>query len=338
MRLKARQTRFLLAVLTGWVGLRLFAFWCETPIAPIVPRMASAKPTAAPSRGRAIAPEAMPIASSNAPLRQTGSPPASGSAHQGQPVTPIASGTIILSDGVPLGPANRRTTETPPVDSSPLGASPLPRAGSRRLEGQAYLFLRPGSGRALAIGSALGGSQIAARMTIAIDPGRHLAAAARLYAPLHGRGSEAAAGLDWRPDPAVPLRFSIERRQRLDRDGRSAWSAYVAGGVYREIGKVARIDGYAQAGFVGIRHRDAFVDAAIRAEHPIKVGPVTVGVGGGLWGAAQPGARRLDAGPRAAVRLPIADHGLSLALEGRFRLAGNAHPGSGAVLTLAADL
>jgi hypothetical protein len=73
-------------------------------------------------------------------------------------------------------------------------------------------------------------------------------------------------------------------------------------------------------------------------EHPVRGGPALIGIGGGLWGAAQPGARRIDAGPRLSIRIPIADRALSVALEGRFRLVGNARPGSGAALTLATDL
>jgi len=219
---------------------------------------------------------------------------------------------------------------SPPLD--PRAISPAP----NRIEAQAYVFLRPGSGRALASGSALGGSQAAAR--IAVPFGGHFAAAARLYAPLASRGAEAALGFDWRPVTGLPLRFSIERRQRLDAEGRSAWSAYAAGGFYTAPVPNLILDGYAQAGFVGARRRDLFADGALRVERRVMSGPIAVGVGGGLWGAAQPGAARLDAGPRVSVRLPLADHAVTLAVEERFRLAGNARPGSGAALTLAAGL
>jgi hypothetical protein len=260
-------------------------------------------------------------------------------------VDPFASSNrrFAISPPEPLpekrGPTNPQAGITEAVPApAPFAASPPSPAAPKRVEGQAYLFVRPGSGRALAMGSALGGSQIAARVSVAIDARRHLAAAARFYAPLHARGAEAAAGIDWRPDPAVPLRFSIERRLRIDRDGRSAWSAYAASGLYREIPGVARIDGYAQAGFVGLQRRDGFADGALRVEHPVQSGPAVIGIGAGLWAAAQPGARRIDAGPRLSIRLPITDHALSIALEGRFRLAGNARPGSGVALTLATDL
>jgi len=62
-----------------------------------------------------------------------------------------------------------------------------------------------------------------------------------------------------------------------------------------------------------------------------------VEVGAALWGAAQPGARRLEAGPSVAIRLPRLDPGLRLVADWRFRLAGNAAPESGPALTLARD-
>jgi hypothetical protein len=65
------------------------------------------------------------------------------------------------------------------------------------------------------------------------------------------------------------------------------------------------------------------------------VGPV--GIGAGAWGGAQPGASRLDAGPTLSWRLPAARAHLRIEAGWRFRLAGEAAPGSGPALTLLAD-
>ena len=238
----------------------------------------------------------------------------------------------------------RRAVYNPPArsygEAAPfLAQPPQPRAISR-WSGSATAFVRPGSGAAsLAGGGQLGGSQVALRLAYRLNAGTttRTAAVVRVYAPLGQQGAEAAAGLDWYPLAGVPLRFSIERRVALDRYGRDAWSAYAAGGFYREHGSVA-IDGYAQAGVVGVRARDLFVDGAVRAGRKLPLGPVTAIVGAGAWGAAQPGAQRLDIGPRIAVTVPIADHSLSVALDGRMRVAGHARPGSGAALTLGFDL
>ena len=59
----------------------------------------------------------------------------------------------------------------------------------------------------------------------------------------------------------------------------------------------------------------------------LPVGPVEIG--GGAWGAAQPGAARLDAGPQSSYRLPVRRANLRLAADWRFRVAGDAAPGSG---------
>jgi hypothetical protein len=344
MRLKGRQTRFLLTILSGWIALRLFAFWGGAGDAPPA---GPAIDVARSQRTKRHSPASRPL------LRPPHEARRSAIAHKRDFGLQAMSGRYAApSAGAERRDASLRwaepSPENPAIVARQTGAGipspffpappPSPAAPKRLMEGQAYLFVRPGSGRALASGSALGGSQIAGRVAVAIDGGRHLAAAARVYAPLHAKGAEVAAGIDFRPDPTVPFRFSIERRQRLDRAGRSAWSAYAAGGFYRELAGVVRVDGYAQAGFVGFQRRDGFVDGAIRGEHPVTIGPVLIGFGGGLWGAAQPGARRIDAGPRVSIHLPLAGRSLSFAVEGRFRLAGNARPGSGVALTLAGDL
>ena len=72
------------------------------------------------------------------------------------------------------------------------------------------------------------------------------------------------------------------------------------------------------------------------------------GVGGGFLttplrlgalaaGAVQPGAARVDVGPRLTLRLPQVGEGGRIALDWRQRIAGDARPESGLALTLAAD-
>lgn len=99
-----------------------------------------------------------------------------------------------------------------------------------------------------------------------------------------------------------------------------------------------RLDGYAQAGRVGLRRRDLYADGATRVARAIEPGhDRSLALGGGLWGAARPGAARLDVGPSAVLRLPIAHYSVALALDGRERMLGVARPGSGVALTLASD-
>jgi hypothetical protein len=59
----------------------------------------------------------------------------------------------------------------------------------------------------------------------------------------------------------------------------------------------------------------------------VPIGPVEVGAG--AWGGAQPGAARLDMGPQASFRIPVGRTGIRASAEWRFRVAGDAEPGSG---------
>ncbi|HEX9933021.1 MAG TPA: hypothetical protein VGB08_09290 [Allosphingosinicella sp.] len=233
-----------------------------------------------------------------------------------------------------------------PPPAAPTALLPSPAPGERplsraprpgRWSGSAWLLLRNERERALAPGGTLGGSQSGVRLVFRLnrDAARPLALSARLYAPLRGReGAEAAAGLDWRPLAGVPVHILAERRQALGRDGRSAFALALHGGVSeRRLPGGARLDAYGQAGIVGARSRDLFADGGAR----ISVPAGRVSLGGGLWGGTQPGATRLDAGPHASIRLPLAGEALRLSAEWRFRLAGDARPGSGPVLSLASD-
>jgi hypothetical protein len=178
----------------------------------------------------------------------------------------------------------------------------------------------------------LGASQAGARATYRIAGTQApLALSLRLTVPVERpRGAEAGAGLDWKPIGRLPVHLLLERRQKLGTEGRSAFGVTLYGGGETKLGPL-HIDGYAQAGAVGVRRRDLFADGGVRAALP--VGPLRLGAG--AWAAAQPEASRLDVGPHVALRfhpLPAA-----LSADWRFRIAGTARPGSGPALTLAAD-
>lgn len=82
---------------------------------------------------------------------------------------------------------------------------------------------------------------------------------------------------------------------------------------------------------MGLRSRDLFVDGALAITRPVYR---TLPAGFGVWDGAQPGLYRLDVGPRVSmqVRKNVRVH-----FDYRQRLAGNALPGSGPAITLAAD-
>lgn len=191
--------------------------------------------------------------------------------------------------------------------------------------------MRRGDGSALAPAGSIGGSQAGARLLYRLnrDARRPLALSGRAYAPLgDAEGAEAALGLDWKPSSALPVHLLVERRQAIGSSGRSAFAALVHGGASERPLGALRLDVYAQAGIVGTRSRDLFADGAVQIGLPL--GPAKIGIG--AWGAAQPGAERLDVGPQASIAL--AGSPLVLALDWRLRVAGDAAPRSGPALTV----
>jgi hypothetical protein len=251
------------------------------------------------------------------------------------------SGGLLLASRSPSpGFSDAGDPYTPPPAAP--AAPPSWRPGRSRLSGSAWMFLRGmGSPGVLASGGQLGGSQAGARLAYRItgEESAGLSVVGRYYAPIpDDSGAEAALGLEWQPWAKVPVRLGVERRFKLGPQGRNAWSAYAAGGFYRILPGRVELDGYGQAGVVGTKQRDLFVDGAVRAGKQMPVGRnKTLILGGGVWGAAQPGVSRLDLGPRAALRMPVKRATVTAAVEGRMRVAGNAMPGSTAALTLAAD-
>lgn len=370
MRIKGRQLRFVAGTIGGWAATRGAMLWVaggagvgvgllgghlglvgglpwpEAMVAhpfEAAPRLGSR--ASRPSAPRVRTPATQPAGPSYSPFWTASDGPV-----ERPPQFLHLAAMRFFADSPQAALWRARFDPAAPGDEAPLPSQALAAparaaeasSARSRWSGQAYLFVRPGSGEAsLAAGGQLGGSQAAARLAYQLnrDGPVRFAAAARLYAPLAAKGAEAAVGLDWHPLSAVPLRLSIERRVDLDGRGRHAWSAYAAGGFYREAldGRVT-LDGYAQAGVVGVEHRDLFVDGALRAGRRWRLGPATLTAGAGLWGAAQPDVSRLDVGPRVAVAVSVQAHSVSLAVEGRFRAAGNARPGSGAAMTLALDL
>jgi hypothetical protein len=99
-----------------------------------------------------------------------------------------------------------------------------------------------------------------------------------------------------------------------------------------------RLEASGQAGVVGAHRRDGFAEAAVVVDHRIGAdehGPLRLGALASA--AAQPGASRVDVGPRLTLRLPNVGPGSRIAVDWRQRIAGEARPESGLAVTLAAD-
>ena len=136
------------------------------------------------------------------------------------------------------------------------------------------------------------------------------------------------------PFQSIPIAITAERRQAISSHGggRSAFALFAEGGLYRQPMPLDfSLDAYVQAGVVGFNRRDLFADGALAFTRPV-YGRFSAGFG--LWGGAQPGVYRVDAGPRVSIRVRDNIHAH---VDGRQRVAGTAQPGSGPALTLAAD-
>lgn len=237
-----------------------------------------------------------------------------------------------LAQAGPTSIPGWRDTPTSPATGGL--SSIIPARHLDRLQLTAWALLRgtPGTG-SLASGGTLGGSQAGARLTYAFDP--RIAVSLRSSSPIGGsRGGEVAAGVRLTPFPAIPVAITAERRQRIGRfsAGRSDFALFAEGGLYqRPIGWKLMLDGYAQAGVVGLKERDFFADGGFTLSRPV-FGRFSLGAG--AWGGYQPGLYRIDAGPRLSMRVR---QNVSLHLDWRQRLAGAAQPSSGPALTLGAN-
>jgi hypothetical protein len=203
-----------------------------------------------------------------------------------------------------------------------------------RLQLSTWAMLRGTPGPAGISGTGtLGGSQAGARLLYRFNP--HLAASLRTSAPINSRrGGEAALGVRYQPFLSIPVAITAERRKAFGQygTGRNAFAAFVEGGLYgQRLPLNSSLDTYLQAGIVGAKSRDWFVDGQAAVTRPVYK---NFSAGFGVWGGAQPGLSRLDVGPRLSLRVGSR---MRVHADYRHKLVGNAEPGSGGVVTVAGD-
>jgi hypothetical protein len=227
-----------------------------------------------------------------------------------------------------------RSTVVAPAQSIP---AMLRRSGIDRLQLTAWALLRGQSAgiagtQSLASGGSLGASQAGARLTYNFT--RQIAGSLRSTSEVGRRGGEVAGGVRIQPAIGIPLWVTAERRQRVGRfgGGRSAFALFFEAGLYdRPMPMRFLLDTYLEGAVVGFRSRDKFVDGALTLTRPVYK---QFSAGLGVWGGAQPGVYRVDAGPRVTMRVR---NNIRVHFDWRQRLAGNAAPGSGPAITLAGD-
>ena len=253
--------------------------------------------------------------------------------------------------GFPMADETRAGQALPTGDLWGVAALAPPRGSLLSASGQAlqrdrftlsaWLFARNGNGAPAMSGqAALGGSQAGVRAGWRLDRVGRVEAFTRLSSTGRpGDGAEGVLGIAFRPHSRLPVQLVAERRQALAGEGgRSAFSAYAVGGVDSLRAGPMLVDAYGAAGVVGSRSRDLFAEGLAVVRLPVaRLGPADLSAGSGVWAAAQPGASRVDMGPRAQLRWRDGSVRPVISLDWRQRIAGDARPQSGPALTVGVD-
>jgi len=355
--------RFLGLAVAGWVGVRAAALGVlpggglftiergEAKTPPIVPTQFPAIESVAPAQPD---PAAMQYAPATYPMQQMRpvmvpvyypaqvSRPVAAATPNMDALLPVPRRSLIPSgsavDGIAmtnLASVSMPTRSSAPVEVTP--AAPPLRPGLDRFQLSSWALLRNQqvgvvASRSLATGGQLGASQAGARLIYNFN--RQLALSARISSEVGRRGGEVAAGVRVHPLVSVPVWVTAERRQRVGRfgGGRSDFALFAEAGLYQQpLPWSFTLDSYLQGGVVGVKSRDLFVDGALAITRPVYR---NFSFGFGIWGGAQPGLARLDAGPRLTVQVR---RNVKVHADWRQKLAGNARPGSGPALTLSGD-
>ena len=260
-------------------------------------------------------------------------------------------GVAALGDDgwVRVGPPPRRRRE---AVRGPLVAVAWhdPAADTRRWSGDGWAMWRQGGigfdhG---AILPAYGASQAGAVLRWRVNPGHAQAvdlyvrgSAALVVAPYApSREGEVAAGVSVRPLGWVPVTLAVEARaSRFDDGSTHLRPAVMAVSAMPPVSLPLGLRGdvYAAAGYVGGAAATGFVDGQARVDHALaRFGGFDLRAGAGVWGGAQQGARRLDVGPAVSLGFRVGRTGARLEVDWRAKVAGDARPGSGPAVTLAA--
>ena len=354
---RAAPMRFLIGVAAAWTIVRgvAIAGWAPPPPVPVAlappssamqPRPATWRPFAemhAVADNRLALAYAVPALLRRVGLVHTATAPDELWRSSTEPLRPTLADRYMATQLLMLaayGPASVRVYRRGSGIVDAKAATGTAKRASR-FSGSAWAFLR-GGGRASALSPVgqIGGGQAGGRILYKIDKAERLAVTARVSRTIGGlHQTEAAVGLDWKPIDKLPVHLMLDRRIAIDKGGRNAWTLGAAGGVDDvRIAPGWRLDAYAEVGVVGAKRRDLYADGAARIARAIDLGSGrSLAIGAGVWGAAQPGAARLDAGPSVVLRAPVAGRIMAVALDWRERVAGDAKPGSGIALTVATD-
>jgi hypothetical protein len=360
-RVRGQPLLVLVAVLGGWLGLR-FVLW-QSPFPGVADRRAVA----------AIRQQEGPADGGGMPLESSFG---TGSMRVGDPRSPAmpdpsvslprdpptarrtAGQQLLLSAGVsqvefqpviaalPPAPEHAGATSSAVGLIAPPAGTPAPPrpSNANRWSGDGWLLLRRDStGVATAGVPSYGRSQAGAvlRYRLAMWGGHRPVAYGRASRSLSGPAeSEIAVGLAARPLAGVPLTVAGEVRAYQGFGRRelrpAAYAVTELPPARLPLG--LRGEAYVQAGYVGGKFATAFVDGQAHVDVQVaRLGTWSaLRAGAGVWGGAQKHASRLDVGPSATMSFQLGPTRSRLALDYRWRVAGNAEPSSGPALTISA--
>ena len=216
----------------------------------------------------------------------------------------------------------------------------------RRWSINAWAFLRRGGSLAAASGvlpATYGANQVGSVLRYKLRPLSALAPTLYLRTDATtgaGRYQTIAVGASVRPLRQIPVTLALEGRILDDSSGRHYQPVAMAVTQMPPFALPANLRGeiYAQAGYVGGQYATPFAEGQFRVDHGLyQIGKIETRIGGGAWGGIQTGASRLDAGPGISLSMPLNRKVFGrISADWRFRVGGNAHPGSGPALTLSA--
>ncbi len=233
-------------------------------------------------------------------------------------------------------PAKRNDLSRP---NSVRGASKR----DKRWSFDGWAFFRSQDGLPTAAGvlaPSYGGSQVGAVMRYRLDPHssyKPVAYARVTKAISQGEEGDIALGAAARPVPQIPVALHAEARLSRNASGTEIRPAVFAVTELppAQLPLGLRAEAYVQAGYVGGNFETAFVDGQVRLDHKLaQVGGAELRLGAGVWGGAQEGAERLDAGPGISANFNLDRAPVRLSMDYRHRAAGDAQPDSGIAVTL----
>ena len=229
---------------------------------------------------------------------------------------------------------------------SPESTAKNPRRSG--MQGYFWVFARQGddgtgAGRG-AVGPIIsngqyGGSQAGAILSHPVwsKGGSELSVYARLTTALAPVSQEeVAVGAVATPVRNIPIRLHVEQRLDAYSAANHGQALYLSGGTGPDpIFENMTLETYGQAGYILGSNETHFFDGAATIQTQVaEISSKRISLGAGMWMGGQRGTSRLDVGPRADFRLPVAGASARVAVDWRIRIAGDARPGSGLTVTV----